>query len=157
SYPYIFVSSGEDYPRIAMHRGAKNRKGSYFGPYPGVGAVRESLNFLQKTFKVRQCEDSVFRNRSRPCLQFQIGRCSAPCVGLISPEDYANDVRHTEMFLSGRSSELMSELANQMEQAAEAQDYEKAAVLRDQIAALRAIQSQQFAEADSGELDVMAL
>ncbi|MGQ9425202.1 excinuclease ABC subunit UvrC [Gilvimarinus sp. F26214L] len=157
SYPYIFLSSGEDYPRIAMHRGAKKRKGQYFGPYPGVGAVRDSMNFLQKTFRVRQCEDSVFRNRSRPCLQYQINRCTAPCVNLISPEDYAEDVRHTEMFLTGRNTELTRELANQMEAAAEAQDYERAAVLRDQISALRSIQAQQFAEADSGELDVMAL
>jgi excinuclease ABC subunit C len=157
SYPYIFLSSSEDFPRIAKHRGAKNRQGQYFGPYPGVGAVRDSLNFLQKTFRVRQCEDSVFRNRSRPCLQYQINRCSAPCVDFISPEDYAQDVRHTEMFLSGRSGELTRELADQMEAAAETQDYEKAALLRDQIGALRAIQAQQFAEADSGELDVVAL
>src|SRR5690606_26609756 len=86
SYPYIFVSSGEDYPRITMHRGAKKRRGQYFGPYPSVGAVRDSLNFLQKNFRVRQCEDSVFRNRSRPCLQFQINRCTAPCVDLVSAE-----------------------------------------------------------------------
>src|SRR5690606_85132 len=117
SYPYIFMSGGEDYPRLALHRGAKKRQGRYFGPYPGVGAVRDSLNFLQKTFRVRQCEDSVFRNRSRPCLRYQIRRCTAPCVGFISPEDYAEDVRHTEMFLSGRSSELTRELADQMDAA----------------------------------------
>lgn len=157
SYPYIFLSSSEDFPRIAVHRGAKRRTGQYFGPYPGVGAVRDSLNFLQKTFRVRQCEDSVFRNRGRPCLQYQIKRCTAPCVGLISPEDYARDVRHTEMFLNGRSDELTRELANQMETAAEAQDYEQAATFRDQIAALRSIQAQQFAEAESGELDVLAI
>lgn len=157
SYPYIFVSSGEDYPRLAMHRGAKNRPGRYFGPYPSVGAVRDSLNFLQKTFRVRQCENSVFRNRSRPCLQYQIKRCTAPCVGFISPEEYAEDVRHTEMFLSGRSNELTRELADQMEAASEALEYERAAVLRDQIAALRSIQAEQFAEAESGEADVMAL
>lgn len=157
SYPYIFLSSGEDFPRITMHRGAKKKKGTYFGPYPGVGAVRDSLNFLQKTFRVRQCEDSVFRNRSRPCLQYQIHRCSAPCVDFTTPEEYAQDVRHTEMFLHGRSDELMKELADQMETAAEAQDYEQAAVLRDQITALRTIQSQQFAEAGNGELDVVAL
>lgn len=157
SYPYIFMSSGEDYPRLALHRGAKNRQGRYFGPYPGVGAVRDSLKFLQKTFRVRQCEDSVFRNRSRPCLQYQIKRCTAPCVGFISPEDYAEDVRHTEMFLSGRSSELTRELADQMDAAAEALDYERAAVLRDKITALRSVQAEQFAEAESGEVDILAL
>lgn len=157
SYPYIFLSSGGDFPRIAMHRGAKKKKGQYFGPYPGVGAVRDSLNFLQKTFRIRQCEDSVFRNRSRPCLQYQINRCTAPCVDFTSPEEYAQDVRHTQMFLTGRSEELMKELADQMDAAADSQDYEQAAVLRDQITALRTIQSQQFAEAGNGELDVVAL
>ncbi|GAB1265146.1 excinuclease ABC subunit UvrC [Aurantivibrio infirmus] len=170
SYPYIFLSEGispskleiaevkgNHYPRISLHRGSKKRKGQYFGPYPGVGAVRESLNFLQKTFRVRQCEDSVFRNRSRPCLQYQINRCTGPCVGLISAEDYQTDVRHTEMFLNGRSDELMQELANEMETAAAALEYERAALLRDQIGALRSVQSQQVAEAGSGELDVMAV
>jgi len=170
SYPYIFLSdgispktseigevAGTQFPRISMHRGAKKRKGQYFGPYPGVGAVRESLNFLQKTFRVRQCEDSVFRNRSRPCLQYQINRCTGPCVGLVSPENYQNDVRHTEMFLNGRSDELMQELANAMEKSAAALDYEHAALVRDQIGSLRSIQSQQVAEAGSGELDVMAV
>jgi excinuclease ABC subunit C len=157
SYPYIFLSHSEDFPRIALHRGAKNRTGQYFGPYPSVGAVRDSLNFLQKTFRVRQCQDSVFRNRSRPCLQYQIKRCTAPCVNFIAPEDYARDVRHTAMFLNGRGGELMKELADQMDAAAEAQDYEQAAILRDQIAALRSIQAQQFAEAGSGEVDVIAL
>ncbi|MEX1032185.1 MAG: excinuclease ABC subunit UvrC [Cellvibrionaceae bacterium] len=157
SYPYIFLSDGEDFPRIALHRGAKKRNGQYFGPYPGVGAVRDSLNFLQKTFRVRQCEDSVFRNRSRPCLQYQINRCTAPCVNFVSADEYQRDVRHTQMFLSGQNSELTRELADQMEAAADAQDYEQAALLRDQITALRSIQAQQFAEADNGELDVIAV
>jgi excinuclease ABC subunit C len=156
SYPYVFMSSGEDYPRLSFHRGARNKRGEYFGPYPNVGAVRDSLQFLQKTFKVRQCEDSVFRNRSRPCLQYQIKRCTAPCVGYISPEEYADDVRHTRMFLTGDSDALMAELADQMDAAARSLDYERAAVLRDQIAALRTIQSQQVMEEGSGDLDVIA-
>ena len=156
SYPYIFLSSGETYPRISFHRGSKKKRGHYFGPYPNTGAVRDSLNFLQKTFQVRQCEDSVFRNRSRPCLQYQIRRCTAPCVDYISPEDYAEDVRHTQMFLSGQSDTLMKELADQMETASQALEFERAAALRDQITALRTIQSQNLIEEGRGDLDVVA-
>jgi len=156
SYPYIFVSSRDTYPRIGFHRGAKKKAGDYYGPYPNVGAVRESMSFLQKTFKVRQCEDSVFKNRSRPCLQYQIKRCTAPCVGYISAEDYASDVRHTQMFLSGESDALIRELADQMDSASQALDFERAAELRDQITALRAVQSQQSIEEGSGDLDIMA-
>lgn len=156
SYPYIFISSGEDYPRIAFHRGAKKKRGDYFGPYPNVGAVKDSLNFLQKTFRLRQCEDSVFSNRTRPCLQYQIKRCTAPCVNLISPEDYKLDLRHTEMFLSGNNADLMSELADQMESAAKGLHFEKAAAYRDQISALRTVQSQQVIEEGRGDIDVIA-
>ncbi|MHC3972352.1 GIY-YIG nuclease family protein, partial [Pseudomonas aeruginosa] len=98
SYPFVFLSSEDEYPRLSLHRGAKKRKGRYFGPYPSAGAIRESLNLLQKAFLVRQCEDSYFRNRTRPCLQYQIKRCKGPCVGLVSPEEYAEDVRHSVMF-----------------------------------------------------------
>src|SRR5690606_37012248 len=153
SYPYVFVSSGEEFPRIATHRGAKRKRGDYFGPFPNVGAVKESLNFLQKTFKVRQCEDSVFKNRSRPCLQYQIRRCTAPCVNYIEPEDYARDVHHTRLFLQGKNSELMTELADEMDQAAAEMAYEKAVRLRDQIADLRAVQAQQIVEEGSGTVD----
>ena len=156
SYPYVFVSSGEDYPRIALHRGAKRKRGDYFGPFPNVGAVRESMNFLQKTFKVRQCEDSVFRNRSRPCLQYQIQRCTAPCVGFISPEDYERDVHHTRLFLQGKNAELMAELADEMDRAAADMAYEQAARLRDQISDLRAVQAEQIVEEGSGNLDILA-
>ena len=156
SYPYIFISSNEDFPRISFHRGAKKKKGDYFGPFPNVGAVRESLNFLQKTFRIRQCEDSVYRNRTRPCLQYQIKRCTAPCVDYISPEEYANDVRHTGMFLAGNSDTLMNELADQMDSAAQELQFEKAAALRDQITALRNIQSQQIMEEGTGDIDVIA-
>ncbi|OOG37591.1 excinuclease ABC subunit C [Rhodanobacter sp. C06] len=156
SYPYIYLSGGEDYPRLAFHRGAKNLPGRYFGPYPSTFAVRESLGLMQKLFKVRQCEDSYFRNRSRPCLQYQIGRCTAPCVGLISKEDYANDVRHAEMFLEGRSSAVIDELAAAMEQASTKLDFERAAALRDQVAALRQLQAQHHVQGASADMDVVA-
>ena len=156
SYPYIYLSGGEDYPRLAFHRGAKSLPGRYFGPYPSTYAVRESLSLMQKLFKVRQCEDSYFRNRTRPCLQYQIGRCSAPCVGLISVEDYRNDVRHAEMFLEGRSNAVIDELAEAMEQASKALQFERAAKLRDQVAALRQLQAQHHVQGASADMDVIA-
>lgn len=155
SYPYIFLSQ-EEFPRLALHRGTKKAKGRYFGPFPNAHAVRESLQFLQKTFRVRQCEDSVFRNRSRPCLQYQIGRCTGPCVALVSKQDYGNDVRHTEMFLEGHSDTLNAELAEQMNVAAEHLEFERAAELRDQIAHLRQIQMQNSVENSTGEADIVA-
>ena len=103
SYPYIYLSSQDRWPRLALHRGPKRRKGDYFGPYPSAGAVRSTLHLLQKVLKVRQCQDSYFRNRSRPCLQYQIGRCSGPCVGLVSDEDYGEQVEKTVLFLKGKS------------------------------------------------------
>lgn len=156
SYPYIYLSGGEDYPRLAFHRGARNLPGRFFGPYPSTYAVRESLNLMQKLFKVRQCEDSYFRNRSRPCLQHQIGRCTAPCVGLIGVEDYGVDVRHAQMFLEGRSSAVIDELAGSMEQAAMALNFERAATLRDQVAALRRLQAQHHVQGASADMDVIA-
>jgi len=156
SYPYIYLSTGEDYPRLAFHRGARNLPGRYFGPYPSTWAVRESLSLMQKLFKVRQCEDSYFRNRSRPCLLHQIGRCSAPCVQMISVADYARDVRHAEMFLEGRSSAVIDELAEAMEQASKALDFERAATLRDQVGALRQLQAQHHVQGSSADMDVLA-
>lgn len=156
SYPYIYLSGGEDYPRLAFHRGARNLPGRFFGPYPSTYAVRESLNLMQKLFKVRQCEDSYFRNRSRPCLQHQIGRCTAPCVGLIGVDDYGVDVRHAQMFLEGRSSAVIDELAGSMEQAAAALNFERAATLRDQVAALRRLQAQHHVQGASADMDVIA-
>ena len=156
SYPYIFLSSGEPYPRIALHRGAKKKDGEYFGPFPNAGAVRDSLQFLQKTFKVRQCEDSVFKNRTRPCLQYQIGRCSGPCVEQIDKASYAEDVRHTVMFLRGQSELLHQELSGHMNQAAERMEFEKAAEFRDQITALRKVQAQNSVESGSASVDVVA-
>ena len=156
SYPYIFLSSEDKYPRLSLHRGAKRRKGDYFGPYPSAGAVRESLHFLQKVFKVRQCEDSYFRNRSRPCLQYQIDRCTAPCVGLVSEEEYRAQVENTALFLRGKSQELMVRLADDMERAAAELHYERAAVYRDQLAQLQHVQASQAIEGVKGDLDILA-
>ncbi|HKT29347.1 excinuclease ABC subunit UvrC [Dyella sp.] len=156
SYPYIYLSGGEDYPRLAFHRGARNQPGRYFGPFPSAFAVRESLNLMQKLFKVRQCEDSYFRNRSRPCLQYQIGRCTGPCVGLINTEDYRSDVRHAEMFLEGRGSAVIDELVASMEQASIALNFERAAALRDQIATLRKLHAQNHVQGATADMDVIA-
>ena len=157
SYPYIYLSADGEYPRLTFHRGARKGKGRYFGPYPSSGAVRESLHLLQKMFHVRQCEDSFFANRSRPCLQYQIKRCTAPCVGLVSPQDYAQDVRHTVLFLEGKSSVLNAELVEKMESAAARLDYEQAAVYRDQIASLSRVQERQYVSGESGDMDIVAV
>lgn len=158
SYPFIFVSSAGDYPRIAFHRGLNNRNksGTYYGPYPSSGAVRETLGLMQKVFKVRQCEDVFYKNRSRPCLQYQIDRCSAPCVGQISEENYQQDLMHTKLFLQGKSIEVTQMLSEKMEAAAQHQDYELAARLRDQIVAVRRVQEQQFVMGSQGDIDVIA-
>ena len=156
SFPYIFLSGGEDYPRMAFHRGAKSSKGEYFGPYPSAYAVRHSLDLMQKLFLVRQCEDSYFRNRSRPCLQYQIKRCSAPCVNMIEPAAYQDSVRHAAMFLQGRSSAVMDELAWEMENASRALNFEKAGAIRDQIANLKRLHAQSYVQGASTDLDVLA-
>lgn len=156
SYPYVYVSTEDVYPRIAFHRGARRAAGRYFGPYPSAGAVRESLALLQRTFPVRQCEDHYFRTRTRPCLQYQMHRCTAPCVGYVSPERYAEDVRGAELFLEGRDQELGELLAARMQEAAQALDYERAAALRDQIASLRRVQEHQVMEGRRQDLDVVA-
>lgn len=155
SYPYVFLSDGA-FPRLSIHRGAKKAKGRYFGPYPSAGAIRESLSLLQKTFFVRQCEDSYYKNRTRPCLQYQIKRCKAPCVGLVEPEVYAEDVRHSVMFLEGRSNALTDELSAAMEEASINLEFERAAELRDQIGLLRRVQDQQSMEGGSGDVDIVA-
>lgn len=155
SYPYVLLSDG-DFPRLSIHRGAKKLKGRYFGPYPSAGAIRESLNLLQKTFLVRQCEDSFYKNRTRPCLQYQIKRCKGPCVGLVEPAEYAEDVRHSVMFLEGRSNALTDELSSGMQAAAMSLDFERAAALRDQISLLRRVQDQQSMEGGTGDVDVVA-
>ena len=156
SYPYIFITEG-DYPRIAFHRGAKRKKGQYFGPYPSAGAVHQALNFLQKTFRIRQCEDSTFNNRSRPCLQYQIQRCTAPCVNFINPSDYQADLQKAILFLQGKSNLLMEQLADAMESASNELEFEKAAALRDQISALRRVQSEYGQELSNKNIDAFAL
>jgi len=156
SYPYIYLDGTHDYPRLSFHRGAKKTVGEYFGPYPSAGAVRESLNLLQKVFKVRQCEDSFFNNRSRPCLQYQINRCTAPCTGLISKEEYGEDLRHAVMFLKGKSTVIIEELVANMEEAAQALEYERAAHYRDQIASLKRVQEKQYISSEHGDIDVIA-
>jgi len=156
SYPFIYLSSADEYPRLGLHRGARRLKGRYFGPYPSAGAVRETLHLLQKTFRVRQCEDSFFNNRSRPCLQYQIKRCTAPCVGRIDATAYAEDVRHTILFLEGKSFALNEALARKMEAAAQRLDYESAAVYRDRIASLSRVQERQYVSGESGDLDILA-
>ncbi len=153
-YPSIFIS-GQEFPRIVFHRGARKSKGRYFGPYPSVVAVRESINRLQKLFRLRNCVDSFFENRSRPCLQYQIKRCTGPCVGLISPEDYARDVRHAVMFLEGRSSDVIDELVKAMEQASADLAFEQAAELRDEISRLRQMQAKQFVTGNEHDADVI--
>jgi len=154
SYPYIFVSD-ETWPQLAFHRGPKKQKGRYFGPYPSSNAAREALVQLQKVFRVRQCENSFFRNRTRPCLQYQIERCNGPCVGLVAAEEYAEDVENTIKFLDGRSDELIDSLIHEMNEAAESLDYERAGYLRDQIAQLRTVQAEQIIEGGRASLDVI--
>ena len=156
SYPYIFLSSEHDFPQITLHRGTKKRKGRYFGPYPGIGAIKESLKLLQRVFLLRQCEDSVFNNRSRPCLQHQIGRCKAPCVGLIDKATYAQDVNSTVLFLEGKGSLLIDQLIVEMEQASAKLDYEQAAGFRDQIIMLRSVLEKQFVDGERGDVDMIA-
>jgi len=156
SYPYIYLSSDQEFPRLSLHRGARRGKGRYFGPYPSAGSVRSSLQLLQKLFRLRQCEDSFFRNRSRPCLQYQIKRCTAPCTGLIDAQSYAHDVQRTVLFLEGRSSEVIDSLVNDMQQAAERQEYERAAEYRDLIASLHHVQEKQYISTGRGDLDIIA-
>jgi excinuclease ABC subunit C len=143
TYPYITLT-GDEYPRLAFHRGTQRKGNDYFGPFPNAVAVRESIQLLQKVFKLRTCENTVFSNRTRPCLQYQIERCTAPCVDLISVEDYRRDVSHATMFLQGREQQVMDELGEKMMAAAEDQEYEMAAVYRDRMQSLRQVQAKQF-------------
>ncbi len=156
SYPYIYLSTQQDYPRLAFHRGARKGRGRYFGPYPSAGAVRETLQLMQKLFPVRQCEDSFYKNRSRACLQYQIKRCTGPCVGLVSEQEYARDVHSSVLFLEGRTNQVVDALVERMEQASEALEFEQAARFRDQVASLRRIQEKQYVSGESGDLDILA-
>src|SRR5690606_8455926 len=172
SYPYIHLTGAsraiaaaggaadaprpDAFPRLAFHRGARGGSGRYFGPFPSAGAVRESLDLIQKLFRIRNCEDSYFRNRSRPCLQYQIRRCTAPCVGLVSVEDYAENVRHAEMFLDGRGGLVMDELVAAMEHASSRLAFEQAARIRDQIAAVKRVQAHHYVQGANADMDVVA-
>ncbi|EKN4035345.1 excinuclease ABC subunit UvrC [Yersinia enterocolitica] len=157
SYPLIFLSA-DKHPRLAIHRGAKHEKGEYFGPFPNSYAVRETLALLQKLFPVRQCENSVYRNRSRPCLQYQIGRCSGPCVpGLVSEEEYQRQVDYVRLFLLGKDQQVLTQLISRMEEASRLLHFEDAARIRDQIQAVRRVTEQQFVSGDSEDLDVIGV
>ena len=155
SYPFIYISADSDFPRMDSCRGRKRLKGQFFGPYPSSHAVRESLQLLQKIFKIRQCTDTYFSNRTRPCLQYQINRCKAPCVGLVSEDEYQQDLNDTRQFLEGKSQQLIRSLIERMEVAAEALDFEQAAAIRDQINHLRAVQEQQSVTKAAGDVDVI--
>ena len=156
SYPYIYASTHQTYPGLSFYRGRRRRKGRTFGPYASVGALRETLNTLQKLFRTRQCPDSFFRNRSRPCLQYQIKRCTAPCVGYITPEDYRADVDLTLRFLEGRNEEVMHDLTARMDRASERLDYEEAAEWRNRIQSLQEICRHYRTGVASGHFDVVA-
>jgi excinuclease ABC subunit C len=156
SYPYLMLS-GHPFPRLGFHRGAREQGNRHFGPFPHASAVRESIQLLQRVFRLRTCEDSVFENRSRPCLLHQIRRCSAPCTGLISGEAYAQDVQHAELFLRGREDDVMQRLTQCMQAASEAREYEVAAAYRDQVRALSRVQARQYVESNRGvDADVVA-
>lgn len=157
SYPYILVTKHTDYPRIALHRGKKKIPGRYYGPYPNVVAVRESLHFLQKLFKIRPCNDNFFRNRSRPCLQYHIKRCTGPCVGLITPEAYQQDVELAHLFLQGKNQLLIEDVRQRMDAASQQQEFELAAQYRDQMIQLRQLQEQQCITVNEGDVDVIAI
>ncbi len=157
SFPHIHLSTDQEFPRISFHRGSTRIPGRIFGPYPSTHAVRGTISTLQKLFHLRGCKDSYFNNRSRPCLQYQIQRCSGPCVGLISKEDYARDVEDAALFLDGRNQEVTDRLAARMEKASESLEFEKAVRYRDQIAELSSIQASQHVSGGRGSADVIAI
>ena len=158
SFPYLHLETNHEFPRLNFYRGSRKEPGKYFGPYPSAGAVRDTLQQLQKLFRIRNCDDTYFANRSRPCLQYQIQRCTAPCVGLVSKEHYARDVSAAIKVLEGRNDEVSEELGRRMDGAAERLDFEEAAQLRDQLAKLKVIQSQQIVTAGADhDADVIAI
>jgi excinuclease ABC subunit C len=156
SYPYIYVSTQQRFPRLQFHRGPRKGKGRYFGPYPSTTAVRQTLSELQKLFMIRQCKDSFFRNRTRPCLQYQIKRCTAPCVGYVSREQYAEDIDAAIQFLDGSNQSVIDTFVARMENASQSQEYERAARFRDQIARLKEVEAQQLVSRTSAkDLDIL--
>ena len=156
SYPYVLLS-GHRFPRLGFYRGPLDKKHHYFGPFPNAGMVRESIQLLQKVFRIRTCEDSVFSNRTRPCLLYQIKRCSGPCVDLITAEAYRDDVRDAELFLEGKQTEVLESIGRKMREAADSQEYEQAALFRDQIQSLRRIREKQFVDSGKAlDADVIA-
>lgn len=158
SFPFILLTADHDFPQITKHRGNRDKKGTYFGPFASAGAVNETITILQKAFLLRPCSDSYFNARSRPCLQYQIKRCSAPCVNYISKEEYADLVHQAQLFLKGKSHEIQAEIAKQMQHESESENYEKAAILRDRIAALSRVQHEQNIIATSlPDADVIAM
>jgi excinuclease ABC subunit C len=158
SFPYLHLETDHEFPRLNFYRGSRKEPGRYFGPYPSAGAVRDTLQQLQKLFRIRNCDDAYFANRSRPCLQYQIQRCTAPCVGLVSKEHYARDVSAAIKVLEGRNDEVGEDLGRRMEAAAGRLDFEEAAQLRDQLAKLKVIQAQQIVTADADhDADVIAI
>ncbi len=158
SFPNILVTTEHEFPQIKKHRGAKKEKGAYYGPFASAGAVNKSLNQLQRVFQLRNCSDAMFETRTRPCLQYQIKRCSGPCVGRISTRDYRTSVKDAQRFLSGKSTEIQESLASQMAQASEAMEFERAAALRDRIRAMTQVQTNQGINPRTvSEADVIAL
>ncbi len=157
SYPYLFLSSAHTFPRLDFHRGAKKQKGRYFGPYPNAGSVRENLALIQKLFKLRQCDDVFFANRTRPCLQYQINRCTAPCVGYVTPEDYHQQVENATLFLEGKSAEIVKKLQHEMDAASMNLQYEEAARIRDVLIRMRRLSTTQYITGDRGDVDVMGV
>jgi excinuclease ABC subunit C len=157
SYPYLKVSKAHSWPGLYLHRGSRGNRDEFFGPFPSAHAVRESLILLQKAFRIRQCEDSVFENRKKPCLQYQIKRCKAPCVGLVSEEEYESDLLKTRSFLQGKSQELIETIEVEMDEAAAKYEYEQAAEYRDQLMFLRKVQEQQYVSGGKGNVDVFAV
>ncbi len=156
SYPYVCLT-GDRFPQLRFHRGRLDRKNRYFGPFPSAGAVREGMALLQKVFQLRTCENTVFANRSRPCMLHQIQRCSAPCVGLVAEADYREDVQGAVLFLQGKADQVLAQLKVQMDEAAAALAFERAARLRDKITRLAQLQARQFVEsATAGDIDVVA-
>ena len=157
SYPWIVITRGHEFPRIAFHRGARDRAHAYFGPYPSAGSVRESINLIQKLFRLRNCEDSYFSHRHRPCLQYQIRRCTAPCVGLVSATEYAEQVSDATLFLEGKDQKIINRLIRRMEKAAAQREFEAAATYRDQINTLKKMHAQQVIASGNGNLDFIAV